>query len=112
MVYKNFEEFNQKIHPFYGKGNFTNNNELFQFIEEKEGKTEEKKKKNLSFMDNIFNPKEFYELAISEQKKLEIEDRINYMKSIEAFEEYNPNKYAIYRGKETKAYIEWKKQFK
>ena len=55
--------------------------------------------------------KKFYELPEEEQKRLEIKNRMNYWRSEEAFEDNNPNKKAIYRGKETKAYINWKKQF-
>jgi len=35
-MYKDFEEFNEKIHPFYGKATFSKRLELFKFIEEKE----------------------------------------------------------------------------
>ena len=37
-MFKDFEEFKEKLHPFYGKGNFTKNIELFKFIEENEKK--------------------------------------------------------------------------
>lgn len=40
-MYKDFEEFNEKLHPYYGKGNFTKNMELFKFIEENEKKRSE-----------------------------------------------------------------------
>ena len=38
MSYENYEEFNEKIRPFYGRGNFSKKCELFKFIEEKENK--------------------------------------------------------------------------
>ena len=55
--------------------------------------------------------KNFYDLPEEEQKRLEIENRINYWRSAEAFEDNNPNKKAIYRGKETKVYLDWKEQW-
>ena len=33
---KDFKEFNEKIHPFYGHGTFSKKMELFKFIEESE----------------------------------------------------------------------------
>ena len=46
-MYKNFEEFNKKIRPFYGVGNYSNNMELLNAIEEKEGfKFNEKREEN------------------------------------------------------------------
>jgi len=38
---KDFEEFKEKIHPYYGRGNFTKNIQLLKFIEEKEKRLEE-----------------------------------------------------------------------
>ncbi len=55
--------------------------------------------------------KNFYDLPEEEQKRLEIENRINYWRSAEAFEDNNPNKKAIYRRKETKVYLDWKEQW-
>ena len=40
-MYKDFEEFNKKIRPYYGPANFSDNMELFKFIEEKEDETVE-----------------------------------------------------------------------
>lgn len=36
-MYNNFKEFNKKIRPYFEKGNYSNNMELFNAIEEKEG---------------------------------------------------------------------------
>ncbi len=55
--------------------------------------------------------KNFYDLPEEEQKRLEIENRINYWRSAEVFEDNNPNKKAIYRRKETKVYLDWKEQW-
>ena len=33
-MYKDFEEFNKNIRPYYGPGNLSKNMELFKFIEE------------------------------------------------------------------------------
>ena len=38
MPYKNFDEFNKKIRPFYGRGTVSKNMELIKYIEEKERK--------------------------------------------------------------------------
>ena len=35
-MYDDYDEFEEALHPYYGKGNFTKNMRLFQFIEEKE----------------------------------------------------------------------------
>lgn len=46
MVYKNFEEFNRKIRPYWGSGNFTTNTDLAKYIieiEEKKEKEENEK---------------------------------------------------------------------
>ena len=40
-MYEDFEEFNVKIRPYYGRGNFSNNMELLNFILEEEEKEEE-----------------------------------------------------------------------
>ncbi len=89
-------------------------------------KTVVKKAQNLSYKepkskyekqleDLALNRKKFYELSEEEQekeqKRLEIKNRISYWRSAEAFEDNNPNKNAFFRGKETKAYINWKKQW-
>jgi len=37
-MYKNFEEFRDKIHPYWGRSNFTNNTDLVKFIIKKEEK--------------------------------------------------------------------------
>ena len=35
-MYKDFEEFKEKIHPYFGRGNYSNNTDLLKFIIEKE----------------------------------------------------------------------------
>ena len=35
-MFKDFEEFKEKIHPYYGSATFNKKCELFHFIEEKE----------------------------------------------------------------------------
>ncbi len=42
-MHKDFGEFKEKIHPYYGKGNFSKNSQLFKFIEEKEVSEVDKK---------------------------------------------------------------------
>ena len=42
MPYKDFEEFKEKIRPYYGKGHYSKNMKLVQFIEEKERKKRSK----------------------------------------------------------------------
>ncbi len=37
-MYKNFKDFNEKIHHLYGKGNFTKNIKILQFIEKRKHK--------------------------------------------------------------------------
>ena len=37
-MYKDFEEFKEKLHPYYGQPNFSKNMQLFKFIEENEKK--------------------------------------------------------------------------
>ena len=39
-MYKKFEDFKEKIHPYWGKPNYTNNTDLLKFIIEKEEKEE------------------------------------------------------------------------
>jgi len=40
-VYKDFEEFNRKIHPYWGPGNFTKNSKLLDFLIEYHDKNNE-----------------------------------------------------------------------
>ena len=35
-MFKDFKEFNEKIHPYYGRATFSKKMELFKYIEEKE----------------------------------------------------------------------------
>lgn len=37
-MYKDFEEFKEKLHPYYDQTNFSKNCSLFKFIEENEKK--------------------------------------------------------------------------
>lgn len=41
-MYKNFKEFREKIHPYWGKANYTNNMDLLKFVLKKEEKEEDK----------------------------------------------------------------------
>lgn len=53
MTCKNFEEFNQKIHPPYGRGTFSKNSDLAgQLIEHLEKKEIEEKKQKERSIDN------------------------------------------------------------
>ena len=40
-MYKDFEEFKEKIHPYYGQPNYTKNMKLLNFILEKEKREED-----------------------------------------------------------------------
>jgi hypothetical protein len=76
---------------------------------------EELRKENLTYDEQLKVMKKrterFFKLSHSEKRKLDAEETLRFWKSPEFFEDINPNKNAFYRGRETKAFIEWKRQF-
>jgi len=60
-MYKNFEEFNEKIRPYYGKGNFTTNSKLCSFIIEREMFDEINEKTGFANGDKFLNEQEIRE---------------------------------------------------
>ena len=68
-----------------------------------------RKPKEIKRFDEL--PEDMNKEDLKEYKRIQHKTQMKYMRSDAGFEDNNEGKHAIWRGKETKAFIEWKKKF-